>query len=226
MGMDFFFFLKSQGIFQSSFQSNYNKITSFLYENIQKNMLVLKRYHEIKHSHTTVGSFWSKFRLSKTSFPISKQRHLNLVWLPHGLPYGINLLSHFLALKTRESSLQAAWRPRSFVCQPCVSLDRGHGWRHKQSGPDWAEIKPLVGACRAGRSSHTAVADCRCFCWRCRGLKCCCQVSLSQIEFIIIGWLGVAGGGKLRMKTGVVDSGGTQTCALIPEVSKKYRNAT
>lgn len=141
---------------------------------------------------TTVAIFWSEFHLSKNSSPIFKQQHLNFVSLPHGLPYGIN----FLALKTRESSLQAARRPRSFVCQPCVSRNRGHGWRHKQSGPDWAEINPVVGACRVGRSSHTAVADCRCFCWRCCGLKCCCQVSSSQIEFIIIGRLASAGGGN------------------------------
>lgn len=157
-------------------------------------MSVISGYNEMNHSDTTVCTCWYKFSLSKITSPISKQQHLNLVSLPHGLPYGINFLSHFLALKTRESSLQAAWRPRSFVCQPCVSLNRGQAWRHKQPGPQWAEINPVTDACHVGRSSHTAVADCRCFCWRCRGLKCCCQVSSSQIESIIIGWLDFAGG--------------------------------
>lgn len=138
-----------------------------------RNMLVVRGYDVIKHSNTTKWTFFRcKLYFLKTISLISKQQHLDLVPLPHGLPYGINFLPHILALNTRESSLQAAHRPCSFVCQPCVSLNRGQRWWRKQSGPDWTEMNPVANACHARWSS--AAADCRCVCWRCWGLKCCC----------------------------------------------------
>lgn len=179
-------------------------------------MLVISGYDGTKRNNTTDSTFRSKFLSPSTISLISKQQHVNLVPLPHGLTYGVNFLPHILVLNPRESSLEAAQRPCSFVCRPCVSLNRGQRWWCKQSGPGWTEITPDT----AAEEQLTWQADCRCFGWRCCRLKCCCEASSSQIESVIIG-CGFAGGDKDRS---CWQDTHTHTHDLTPRVRKTHES--